>query len=347
MNSTVPDRVNVLIASPLEVELAERIESAEPQRARVVYEPNILPVPRYIADHDGERRTHSTATLARWRAHLASADILFDFDWFEPHRIPVNAPRVRWIQATSAGVVDHLSRAGLLDSNIIVTTAAGVHVVPLAEHVALGLLYLVKDVPKLRRWQAAHHWEDCTTGQLAGRRMLLVGLGQVGRKIALTCADLGLEIWGVDPATVDPPRGVSRIVSRAGLRPALREVDAVVLACPLTPETYHLIGDDEFAQMRPSTIMVNVARGSVVDEPALIKALTEQRLAGAVLDVFEDEPLPDDSPLWDMPNVLVSPHSASRVPGENALITELFIDNLRRYLAGQPLRNVYSRARGF
>jgi phosphoglycerate dehydrogenase-like enzyme len=339
--------LTVLIGSPLELELAERIAAAAPDRVRVVYAPDLLPVPRYAADHHGTPRDLGPGDIARWRGHLGEADILFDFDWFEPERMPANAPRLRWVQATSAGIGEYLIRTGLADSAIMFTTAAGTHAIPLAEHVALGLLYLAKRVPELRAWQADHRWERFTTNRLAGQRMLLVGLGNVGRQVARTCASLGVEVWATDPGAASPPEGVTRLVDRAGMHAALGEVDAVVLACPYTPETHHLFGAPEFAAIRRGAVIVNISRGAVIDEPTMIAALRNEQLGGAVLDVFETEPLPTENPLWDMPNVLVSPHSSSTVVAENGLIVDLFLDNLRRYLAGEPLRNVFDRTRGF
>jgi glyoxylate/hydroxypyruvate reductase A len=340
-------RLTILIASPLEAEQAARIAAAAPDLARVIYEPDLLPVPRYPADHHGTPRALDERSLQRWREYLRAADILFDFDWLEPERMPINAPKLRWVQATSAGIGEYLIRTGLADSTIMFTTAAGVHAVPLAEHVALGLLYLTKSVPLLGEWQRAHHWERFATMQLAGRRMLLVGLGNVGRQVARTCACLGVQVWGLDPATESPPEGVSRLIPEDQFHQALGEVDALVLACPYTSKTHHLVGAAELTAMRPSAVVINIARGAVIDERELVRALQEGRLGGAVLDVFEEEPLPADSPLWDMPNVLVSPHSASTVASENERITDLFIDNLHRYLAGEPLRNVFVKSRGF
>ena len=342
-----PQCLTVLVASPLQAEHVARIAAAEPDRIRVIYEPTLLPAPRSAADHDGVGPDLDQQGIATWRAHLASADILFDFDWFEPECLTVNAPKVKWVQATSAGIGEYLARTGLARADVVFTTAAGVHAIPLAEHVALGLLYMVKSVPKLRAWQAAHHWEAFTTEQLAGRRMLLIGLGHVGRQIALTCAGLELEVWGIDPRATEPPGGVSRLVARTDLCSSLSEVDVLVLSCPYTAETHHLIGAEELAAMRSSAFVINVARGAVIDEPALVNALRADRLSGAVLDVFEEEPLPESSPLWDMPNVLITPHSVSTVAAENGRITDLFIDNLQRYLAGEPLLNVFVPSRGF
>lgn len=341
-------RLTVLVASPLEPELVARIAAVAPDRVRVVHEPSLLPVPRYAGDHHGTRRDLDADGLARWRQLLAEAEVLFDFDWYEPERMPVNAPRLRWVQATSSGIGEYLVRTGLARSTITFTTAAGTHAVPLAEHVVLGLLYLTKRVPELRAWQAAHRWERFTTEPLAGKRVLLIGLGNVGRHVAATCARLGLDVRALrHSARTSLSEGVSGLVEPGELHRVLGEVDALVLACPYTPETHHLIGAPEIASMRRGAVIVNIARGAVIDEPAMVAALRDGHLGGAVLDVFETEPLPVESPLWDMSNVLVSPHSASTVATENEYIAELFIDNLRRYLAGEPMRNRFDADRGF
>lgn len=340
-------QLTILIATPLEPEHAARIASAAPDRTRVVFEPDLLPAPRFVGDHVGVPRDLDQLSVARWRAHLAAADVLFGYDWFEPERVAVNAPRLRWVQAMSAGIGEYLVQTGLADTGIIFTTADGVHAVPLAEHVVLGLLYLVKRVPKRRAWQAAHQWGEKSSEELVGRRLLVVGLGHVGRQVARTCACLGLEVWGMDPGAPGPSDGVSRVVSHNEFQEALANIDALVLACPYTPETHHLVSAAEFAALRSTAVLVNIARGPLVDGPELVRALQEGRLGGAVLDVFETEPLPADSPLWDMPEVLVSPHSAAKVASENERITDVFIDNLYQYLAGDPLRNVFVKSRGF
>jgi glyoxylate/hydroxypyruvate reductase len=340
--------VTVLIASPLEPEHAERIAAAYPGRVRVVHEPDLLPVPRYVGDHNGIPRQLGEADLARWRSLLAEADVLFDFDWLDAPALPRSAPRLRWVQGTSAGIGEYLVRTGLAASDITFTTAAGAHGTALAEFVALGLLSLVKEVAELRRRQARHHWERYTARSLAGRRVLLVGLGNVGRAIARTLGALGVEVIAMartQPATL--PEGVARAIGRDAFHAELAAADALVLACPATPETFHLVGAAELAALPAGAFLVNVARGNVVDEPALVEALRSGHLGGAFLDVFETEPLPPDSPFWDMEHVLVSPHSASTVGGENDFIVDLFLDNLGRFLDGRTLRNVFQRERGY
>jgi phosphoglycerate dehydrogenase-like enzyme len=347
-NNPVGNKLNVLIAAPLEEQQVARIAAAAPDRVNVLYEPKLLPTIRYAADHKGIPPQLSEHDQARWRELVAQADIMFDFDWMAPEKLSTAAPRLRWIQTTSAGIGEFVQRHKLLQSSILFTTAAGVHAKPLAEFALLGLLYFWRDVPRLLRVQKAHKWERYANRDLAGRRALIIGLGGVGRELARAFAALGLEVWGTKrSADSIAPGGVAKIIAHNDILGVLPTVDALVLACPLTPATRHMIGAQQLAALSPSTILVNVGRGGLIDEPALIDALRNGRLAGAALDVFETEPLPEENPLWDLPNVLVSPHSASTVDSENGRIVDIFVENLGRFLAGQKLINVFSREHGY
>jgi glyoxylate/hydroxypyruvate reductase len=341
----VPE-LTIAIGSYLEPEQVRRI-AAQPS-VRVLYEPELLPVPRYHSDHSGRRRELSHAELEKWRELSASADVFFDFDWLEPESMPRRCPDLRWIQATSAGIGGFMRRTGLNGSDLIVTTAAGVHAVPLAEFAVAGALYFVKGIPQLRQRQGARHWERYATRQLAGLRSLVVGLGGIGRAVVASFAALGVEVWGLgrDGASHEVA-GLVRMITRAQLDAALPEIDVMVLACPLTDETEGMIGARQIGLLRPDAIVVNVARGPVIDQPALTAALSAGRLAGACLDVFAVEPLPPGDPLWALENVLISPHSASTVDTENAALVDLFIDNLDRFRAGSQLRNRYDPLRGY
>ena len=338
---------SVVIASPLEAELVERIRDVDRERLRVRHEPDLIPRARFAADHAGIKPDLDAAGLERWLGILHSADVLFDLDWYAPADLPKNAPRLRWVQTTKSGIGESLRGLGLDRTDIVFTNCAGVHGVPLAEFVALGLLYLYKDVPRLREEQARRSWQPAVARVIAGSRVLLVGLGGLGRQVATVLAGLGVEVWGFRRTDAGAPAGVARMIDPADFRDALAKVDALVIACPYTAETHHLIGAAELAALPAGAYVVNVARGAIIDERALIEAIASGHLGGAALDVFETEPLPPESPLWAMPNVLVSPHRASVVDRENPLIVDLFVDNLGRYLDGQPLRNVYDRDRGY
>jgi phosphoglycerate dehydrogenase-like enzyme len=314
---------------------------------RVVHEPDLIPRARYAADHSGDRPDLDEAGVARWLTILGTADVLFDVDWYAPADLPANAPNLRWVQATRSGVGEHLRRAGLDRSSIVFTNCAGVHAAPLTEFVLLGLLYFIKEVPFLREEQARRSWAPAPTAMLAGSRVLVVGLGGLGRAVATTLAGLGVEVWALRRTADAPPDGVARLVERSSFHEALGAVDALVLAAPNTAETHHMIGAPELAAMRQGAIVVNISRGTLIDEAALVDALAGGHLGGAALDVVEHEPLAPDSSLWSLPNVLLSPHRMSIVEAENSLIVELFVDNLRRYLDGGPLRNVFDPVRGY
>lgn len=341
------NQVNVLVASYLTPDEVERIRASVPPGIRIVYEPELLPVPQYTSDHYGVQRSLTQQQMAQWRSLLEAAEVLFDFDWWRPSELRANAPRLRWVQATSSGIGQVLIDTGLDKTDITFTTAAGVHAIPLAEHVVLGLLWLAKDVPELLKRQREHYWQRFTTNLLHGRRILLVGLGSVGRQIATVCEGLGVEVWACRRTAGGDVAGVSRIVAVDDIHRVLPEVDALVLACPHTTETEGLIGQRELAAMKPGAGIVNVARGPVIDEVAMVRALRSGALGGAVLDVFAIEPLPADSPLWEFENVLISPHSASTVAEENDRIVDIFIENLRRYATDEPLVNVFAREQGY
>jgi glyoxylate/hydroxypyruvate reductase A len=203
-------------------------------------------------------------------------------------------------------------------------------------------------VPDLRQRQQARDWERYTTRQLAGQRALVVGLGGIGRQVTAAFAALGVQVWGLGrDGTHYDIDGLSRVIRRAELDAALPGTDLLILCCPLTPQTEGLIGRRQLALLPPHAVLVNISRGQVVDQAALTDALAAGRLGGACLDVFTPAPLPPDSPLWGMDNVLVSPHSASTVESENTLLTELFLDNLERLADGRPLRNRYEPERGY
>lgn len=337
-------RPKVLICSQLEPEHVQRI--ADAAACELLYEPELLPTSRFPGDHGGHVPALTAARHQRWSALLAVAEIAFDFDWRSPGTMTEAAPKLRWVQATSAGIGAFVQRHGLDEADLILTTAAGTHAAPLAEFAITGALHFVKDVPGLLAAQREHRWQRGVCGQLVGRRATVVGLGSIGRRVVELYSALGLEVTGVGRpgGHYDLP---VRVVDTDGLDAELPDTDILVLACPLTAQTTNLINAARVALLPPGAIVVNLARGAVIDEAALTSALASGHLTGAALDVFTIEPLPDDSPLWDLPNVLISPHSASTAAQENAALTDLFIDNLQRYLDGRQLRNRYRGERGY
>lgn len=343
MTSRPHHPLRVLIASSLDEAHVRRIEDVDP-RVQVLYAPELLPEPRYVADHHGVPRSLDSAQTAAWLDLLGQAQASFDFDWYQPELMAKNAPQLKWVQATSSGIGEFLHSTGLVETDVTFTTAAGVHAIPLSEFVMLGLLYLIKDVPMLRDRMAGHDWQRYTARSLAGRKALVVGMGHVGRSVAEYLDSAGLNVVGASRSPQPPPTSVSQVISLQELSMVLPSIDVLVLCCPLTTATHHLIGAAELAALPQGALVANVARGQVIDEQALIASLLSGHLGGAALDVVETEPLPVSSPLWAMPNVLISPHSASTLSDENDKIVDIFTDNLRRWLDGRQLRNRFTRA---
>jgi glyoxylate/hydroxypyruvate reductase len=340
--------VQVLIASPLEAELAARIQAADP-RAEVLFEPDLLPPARYPADHRGDPAFRRDAEgEARWRALLDRAEVLFGVpgDSVDDLAEVVNGlPRLRWVHATSAGAGEQVRRAGLPAEaleRVAVTTSSGVHAVPLAEFAIFGLLAMAKELPRLIEDQRARAWPEVRQPfrELSGQTLFLLGLGEIGREVARLGKALGMRTVGFRRTQGPPPQWVDEVHGPHRLAELAGRADAMVVSLPLTDQTAGLIDRATIQGLPPDCIFVNVGRGGVVDEPALVDALRDRRIAGAILDVFATEPLPADSTLWTLPNVLVTPHAAALSARENERITELFVDNLRRYLDGQPLRNI-------
>jgi phosphoglycerate dehydrogenase-like enzyme len=338
----------VMIASPLEAELAATIRAAEP-RAEVLFEPDLLPPARYPADHRGDPAFRRDAEAeARWRVLLDRAEVLFGIpdDTAEGLAAAVTGlPRLRWIHATSAGAGEQVRKAALPAEalkRVAITTSSGVHAVPLAEYAILGLLAVAKELPRFVEEQRAKAWPEVhrPLRELDGQTLFLVGLGDIGRETARLGKALGMRTVGFRRTQGPPPEWVDDVHGPERLAELAGRADAMVVSLPLTDQTAGLIDRATIDHLPASCIFVNVGRGGVVDEPALIDALRERRIAGAVLDVFATEPLPEDSPLWALPNVLVTPHAAALSARENERIVELFVDNLRRYLDGRPLRNV-------
>jgi glyoxylate/hydroxypyruvate reductase A len=344
---TTTRTVRVLIASALEPPLIERIRAVDP-RLDIVYRADLIGRPRYPGDHTAPM-TRTPAQAAEWASLVAEAEVMLDVDRATERDLARQAPRLRWIQLSSSGVVHIVEQMGLGDRPIVVTNAAGMHALPLAEFVLFAMLYFAKRMPRVLADQRRRHWERFALDTLPGKTLGIVGLGHVGGAIARLARSAGLRVVAVrrTAGAASESPDADAVYPPAGLRTLLGESDYVVLIVPLTPETAGLLGKAELSAMKPGAVLINIGRGQLVDEAALVESLQSGHLAGAALDVFAAEPLPKASPLWDLPNVLVTPHSMSTALDENEWLVDLFSDNLRRYLAGQPLRNVFDRARGY
>ena len=250
---------------------------------------------------------------------------------------------VRWIHCGGAGI-DHLVPWDT--AQVTVTNSAGIAAAAIAEY-ALGAVYALNmRLPLYMRQQAAQDWASGEVSTGSRQTLCVIGLGHIGSAIARMARGAGLTVIGVRRGD-GPSDAVEEVYPITRLTEALSRADHTVVIVPLTPETRGLLGTVEIAAMKPGSTLINVSRGGVVAEAPLIAALSEARLSGAVLDVFAAEPLPEDSPFWTLPNVIVTPHVAGSFKGWERAAAEVFRDNLRHYLAGQPLSNVADPARGY
>ncbi len=330
----------VLIATYLEPELVEQIQREVPE-IEIINRPDLLGPKRFAADHSS-KAVRTPEQEAEWRSLLAKADILWDFDHENAAELPELATNLKWIQSTSSGIGQYVKRLGYADkTGWVFTTSSGVHARPLAEFALMTMLMFAKDFVYLRREQAAHHWMRYAGFELKDKTLGIVGLGKIGRETARLAKAFEMRVVGTRRDTEQGTTAdVDTLYRPDQLDDLLREADFLLLCAPHTPETEGLITRERIGLLPQGAVIINIARGVIIDEPAMIDALRSGHLGGAALDVFAREPLPPDSPLWDMPNVIVSPHSASTAVSENGKIVALFIDNLRRYLSGQPMRNV-------
>ncbi|RMF79480.1 MAG: D-2-hydroxyacid dehydrogenase [Chloroflexi bacterium] len=331
--------MKILIASYLEPQFVAQIRQTAPQ-FEVIYRPDLIGVPRYVADHTAMPE-RTPAQESAWRALLAQADILFDFDYSHREDLPELAPKLKWIQATSAGIGQYVKRMRYdTRTDWIFTTASGVHSRPLAEFALMAMLLFAKDFEYLQREKAARHWARYSAHELADFTVGILGLGKIGREVARLAKAFDMRVVGNrrNPSK-ETLSYVDAVYGPDELPLLLAASNFFVLATPHTDETERLIGREELAQLPPGAVLINIARGKIVDEAALIAALQSGHLRGAALDVFETEPLPSDSPLWALPNVIISPHSASTASTENQKLTDLFCENLKRYIAGESLIN--------
>ncbi len=343
--TTAPERLRVVVATPLSEQLCSLVESLEP-RIDLVREQALLPPMRHAADFGGDpgfRRTPEQQK--RFDDLVDSADALYGIPDVDPRALKRTAdanPRLRWVQAMAAGGGGAVKAAGLDDAQlerIAFTTSAGVHADPLAEFAMFGVLSGAKSLPRLLAQQRDRTWSGrWEMGQVAQQTVLVVGLGGIGSAVASRLSAVGATVIGTSRRDVRVA-GVSRVVHPDSLVDVVGEVDAIVSTLPGTDATVGLLGSAVFEAVKPGVTIVNVGRGTVIDEPALVAALADGRVGFAALDVVAREPLAQDSPLWSAPNVLISPHTAALNSAEDRLIAELFARNAARFLDGAPLIN--------
>lgn len=348
-----PDLAELVVATPLEDELVARI-AAQLGGYRVRHERGLLPPVRYPGDHRGRpdyRR--SPADEQRWRELLNGATVLFGIPGDDPHelrRLVDESRLLRFVQATAAGAGQQVEAAQLTASEldrIAIASSSGVHAGPLAEFALFGMLAFARDLPRLQRDRTERRWDHYPTRELAGRAIVILGVGAIGSRIAELATALGMHVIGVNASGRRPDAPVHEHATADRLLELAGRADVLVITLPETPDTIGMVDADVLTALPAGAIVVNVGRGRVVDEAALVELLEQHRLAGAALDVTTDEPPAPDSALWTLPNVVLSPHTAALSPQENERIVDLFIDNVRRRDTGRPIRNRITTSRRY
>ncbi len=279
-------------------------------------------------------------------ALLAETDILFGF--VPPKNTVARAPKLKWMQATSAGVDRHQG-TDIWRSKVIITGVSGIHATPIGEFVLGLMLMLAKNTPLSFKMKQTREWQRYMVHTLRDKTVGIVGLGHIGGEVARLAKAFGMKVIATRRSTKEAgkAKNVDRLLPRDRMKELLGGSDYVVVTLPLTPETRHIIGEAEFKAMKPTAYIINIGRGSLIDQEALLHALDEKRIAGAGLDVTVPEPLPKESRLWDFDNVILSPHVSGGMEDYMMRATELFCENLERYIEGKKLLNVIDKKKGY
>jgi phosphoglycerate dehydrogenase-like enzyme len=337
--------VNVLITFKASDDLVSRLRELSP---RVVVRVHPAHAPAEISPDEWDE-----------------VDVLFTQGGLFPD--PEVAPNLRWVQVTSAGVDRFLDNPLFEDRTVILTTVSGIHAVTMAEYALGMILTFAHRVPTMIARQKTHDWpKDAVQVYMPqpvrGSTLGIIGYGSIGRELARLARALGMTVLATKRDVMHPGMGseyallgtgdpdgsaVQRLYPAQALRSMLQECDYVVILTPLTAETQNLLNNEALASMKPGAVLINVARGGIIDEKALLKALESGLLGGAALDVFENEPLPEDSPLWAAPNLIISPHIAGIMPDYLDHAGDVFIENLQRFLEGREMLNVVEWSRGY
>jgi len=329
------DSINLLITTPFSEESLQMISSISPR----IKLQDVSGLVR--AEYRGDKSAAGKLDIL-----LQEAEVIYSARL--PAKVLERAPNLKWIQVTSAGV-DRFLTGEMLQSPVILTNASGIHATPIGEFILQFMLMFAKQAPFCFEMKQKKEWQRFSATTLRDKTVGIVGLGSIGKEAARLCKAFGMRVIAVRRSAKQAGRAgnVDRLLPPSGLPELLSESDYVVITLPYTPETSGLIGAEELRLMKSTAYIINIGRGRIIQEEALIEALTEKRIAGAGLDVFATEPLPPDSKLWELPNVIYSPHVSGGMEKYDVEATRLFCDNLTRYLNGKRLRNIINKKRGY
>ncbi len=333
MDSNKP--LNIVVTIPMDENLVRRIIDIG-TRVTIVSIFDVM-----YADKGGD-----PVAKEKLDAILSNAEIIYGYGL--PVNVIARSPKLKWVQMISAGV-DKFLTDEFRQSKVIMTNVRGMHAVPMGEFVLGEMLMFAKGAQHCFQQKQQKQWKPFTPSMLHSKTVGIVGLGSIGHEIARLSKAFGMRVLAVrrSEAKAKTTRYVDGIFPREQLNEMLSQSDFVVLTVPLTSETHKIIGEPEFRSMKPTAYLINVARGNVVDEEALVRALEKNQIAGAALDVFAEEPLPANSRLWDLPNVIFSPHVAGSMEGYAEQANDIFCENLKRYLAGRKLLRIVDKQKGY
>jgi phosphoglycerate dehydrogenase-like enzyme len=329
------ETISVLVSTPIDEELLNRIAAISP-RVKVQ---NIWDLSR--ADFRGD-------SSAKDKLDIALADVEVVYGIRLPRELIARAPKLKWVQVMSAGV-DRFLDSDFRRSPVILTNVSGIHATPISEFVMEQMLMFAKNALLCFELKQKRQWQRYSPSTLRGKTVGIVGLGHIGKEVARLSKAFGMRVIATrrsKPRT-QHTRNVDLMLPRQELPRLLAESDYVVITLPYTHETDKLFGETELKTMKPGAYLINIGRGGIIDEDDLVRALSKKRIAGAGLDVFATEPLPPESKLWELPNLLFSPHVSGDMEDYIARATEVFCNNLRRYLEGKRLLNVVDKQKGY
>lgn len=287
----------------------------------------------------------STCDLKELSRYISDTDILAPWGWMDISPYFTGAGKLRWVQALSAGV-EKLIFPALVNSDILLTSARGIHGIPVSEHVLAMMLSFTRGLHLSLRNQDKKCWKRVHTDEANEKTVGIIGLGSIGREVAKKCKALNMRVVALKQ-TMSEELFVDLLLGPEDLEHLLTISDYVVAAVPLTPATYHLINAARLQKMKKNAFLINIARGPIVDTQALVEALRAGQIGGAGLDVFDDEPLPAEHPLWEFDNVIITPHCAALSPYYLDRAVALFADNIARFLQGREMLNVINKQKGY
>jgi D-2-hydroxyacid dehydrogenase (NADP+) len=332
------DVVNVVVLSPVGPELLDRI-------AAVWSNVRVYDASNMVVHSKGALVERTDPSLqGKLDALLSRAEVIYGFA--PPAQMIVRAPLLKWVHAPSAGIERFLI-SSIIESRILLTNSSGIHGVQVSETVFMMLLMLSKKAPLFFRQQQEKTWQRVVPEVLEAKTIGILGLGVIGREVARRGKAFGMRVIALEAKETGQTDNVDAIFSPQQIKEVLAQSDYLVVTLPLTLETNKLLGEAELRAMKKTAYLVNVARGGIIDEVALVRALSENWIAGAGLDVFAAEPLPPESRLWNLPNVIITPHVAGDREDYNELAVNLFCENLSRYLDGQELINLVDKKKGY